>query len=232
MQKKMIVLFVLLIAFVSLAFTEESKKAPAHQREIVIKTYFTNHITAREVEKSLGPYLHNLTAVSHDSNMFTVKIENNHIAEFERLLKKIDVEKKDIRFRVFTVIASNEGNGESIKNKDLQRVLKELRGVLSFQSYHLDGVSMMNLKENSGENILMLSTKLPRLRLRIRNVFLKGTIPGKRSIQLKGLELSERERDLIETSTSIDENGYLVAGVSSVGEKGDALILIINAEIK
>jgi len=37
---------------------------------------------------------------------------------------------------------------------------------------------------------------------------------------------------LIRTSTSINENGYLVVGVSKIGENGDSLILVINAEIK
>ena len=37
--------------------------------------------------------------------------------------------------------------------------------------------------------------------------------------------------NLINTETSVKENGYLVAGVSKIGKNGDSLILVISAEI-
>jgi hypothetical protein len=55
---------------------------------------------------------------------------------------------------------------------------------------------------------------------------------GKRTIDIRNLRLSEYKNILIETETSLNEDGYLVAGVSRVGENGDALILVINAQIK
>ena len=51
-------------------------------------------------------------------------------------------------------------------------------------------------------------------------------------IQKQELRLREKNFNLISTQTSIKENGYLVAGVSTLGKNGDSLALIINAKIK
>lgn len=231
MKKILILLFVLLLLFSSYNFSQELKKAKPLD-EVVVKTYFLNHITPRDVERSLNFYFGSFSGDRH-SNMFTIRIYKDKIEEFERLLKKIDVEKKRILFRIFTVIASNEGNGDEIRNKDLKKVLAELKNVLSFKSYKLDGVSMLTAKEGPNENILTLLTKLPNLNLLIGNIKIKGDMPGKRVIEIGELRLREyKNSPLILTETSIKENGYLVAGVSRVGKNGDALVLVINAEIK
>jgi len=235
MKKCLILLFILLLLVGSTNFAEEQTKAEEPTKVIrpgyhpVVKTYFLEHITAREV-KSLRYYYESLSA-DRDSNMFTVRIFKDKIPEFERLLKKIDVEKKKILFRIFTVIASNEGNGDNIANKDLKKVLAELKSVLSFKSYKLDGTSMITVKEGSNDHTLTLLTKLSHLTLRLYGVKVKGDRVGKRTIDIKNLRLREYKIHLIDTETSLNENGYLVAGVSKVGQNGDALILVINAQI-
>lgn len=231
MKKILILLFLLLLIFSSFNFSQEAKAAPDLNDVVVVKTYFLKHISPRDVEKSLKFYFGSFSA-DRDSNMFTIRIYRNKIAEFERLLKKIDVEKKKVLFRIFTVIASNEGNGSAIKNKDLDKVLEELKKVLSFKSYKLDGASMITAKEGPNDNFLTLQTKLPNLNLQIEDVRVKGDKPGSREIEIRELRLRAYKNILIETETSIKEKGYLVAGVSRVGENGDALVLIINAEIK
>ena len=237
MKKLLILLFILLLLAGSYSFAEEQTKAekptkvirPGYHPEV--RTYFLKHITPRDVEKSLRYYFEHLSA-DRDSNMFTVRIFKDKVAEFERLLKKIDVEKKRILFRIFTVTASNEGNGDNITNKDLKKVLAELKSVLSFKSYKLDGVSMITVKEGSDDHTLTLLTKLSHLTLRLYGVKVKGDRVGKRTIDIKNLRLREYKITLIETETSLNENGYLVAGVSQAGQNGDALILVINAQIK
>jgi hypothetical protein len=214
-------------------FAEESKKeaAPASKYEPAVRTYFLKHITPREVEKSLKLYFLSISADS-GSNMFTVSILQDKIAEFEKLLEKIDVEKKKIIFRIFTVIATNESAGDDIRSEELKKVIAELKSVLSFKSYKLDGISLLTVKEGSESGHLTLSTKLPDLNVQIYDVRIKGDTPGKRTVEIEDLRLSEYKVVLIETGTSIQENGYLVAGVSRVGKNGDALVLVINAEIK
>lgn len=231
MKKCLILLFILLLMVSSTNFAEEQTKVVNPGYQLEVKTYFLEHITPREVEKSLRYYYENLSA-DRDSNMFTVRIYKDKIPEFEKLLKKIDVEKKRILFRIFTVIASNEGNGDDIGNKDLKKVLAELKSVLSFSSYKLDGTSMITVKEGSDDHTLTLLTKLPHLALLLYGVKVKGDTVGKRTIDIRNLRLSEYKNILIETETSLNEDGYLVAGVSRVGENGDALILVINAQIK
>ena len=40
------------------------------------------------------------------------------------------------------------------------------------------------------------------------------------------------KQELLSSETEIAENGYLVAGVSRIGNDGKSLVLVINAEIK
>lgn len=234
-MKKIIILIILFVMlFGSYNFSQVSQDKskvvkPGYHPEV--RTYFLKHITPRDVEKSLRYYFEILSA-DRNSNMFTVRIYKHRIPEFERLLKKIDVERKKILFRIFTVIASNEGKGDEIRNKDLENVLTELKSVLSFKSYKLDGTSLITVKEGSEDNSLKLVTKLPGLSLLLYGIKIKGDTVGKRTIEITDLTLREFKSILIETETSINENGYLVAGVSRVGENGDALVLVINAEIK
>jgi hypothetical protein len=47
-----------------------------------------------------------------------------------------------------------------------------------------------------------------------------------------GASLKDTLVIFISTETSFKEKGYLVAGVSKLGPNGEALVLIINAEIK
>lgn len=221
----------MLLLFSSFNFSQEKPKAGQTGYQPEIRTYFLKHITPQDVKNSLRPYFFELSA-DRTGNMFTVMIAKDKIPEFERLLKKIDVEKKKIIFRIFTVIASNEGNGAEIRNKDLKNVLTELKSVLSFKSYKLDGASLLTVKEGSEDNNITLLTKIPGLKLLLYGVKIKGDTVGKRTVEIMALKLRAYEKTLIGTETSIKENGYLVAGVSRAGKNGDALVLVINAEIK
>lgn len=233
MKKILILLFILLAAFGSFNYGEEPQKAGNPDEEVLTKTYFLEHVTALEVRQTLKPYYLHFSSGRSDSDMFTVLIHKDKIGEFERLLKKIDAEKKQVLFRIFTVIASNNGKGDGIKNKDLKRVLEELKGLLSFDSYRLDGASFMTVKEDSeNPNKLELISKVPGLKLMLHKIKVRGEQPGKRTIDIKEIYLSEYKTTLIQTGTSIKENGYLVAGVSRIGKNGDALVLVINAEIR
>ncbi len=233
MKKRLILFLLASMIFSGFCFAEESKKeaAAGPKYEPEIRTYFLKHITPRDVDHSLGLYFLRLSADS-SSDMFTVSILKDKIADFERLLEKIDVEKKSIIFRIFTLIATNTGESDDIRNEDLKKVISELKSVLSFKSYKMDGTSLLTLKEGSRPNQLTLSTRLPDLNLRIYEVRVKGDTPGKRTVEIGELRLCEYKITIIETATSIQENGYLVAGVSRVGKNGDALVLVINAEIK
>ena len=54
------------------------------------------------------------------SNLISVVMYKKNVAAFEEQLRKLDVEKKNIQLRIFTVIAGKEGKSDTIENKDLK----------------------------------------------------------------------------------------------------------------
>lgn len=213
-------------------------KNQENQDEIVIKTYFLKYIEPDDLLDAAKLYIQDVTA---HKNSISVRIYKKHISDFEALLKKLDVEKKSILFKVYTVIASREEPKEKevIENKDLKRVLNELENLWKFKSYKLDGPSFLTLKDGSGENFVKLVSTAYNFELYILNVNMKGE-PGERVVSIGQIRLRQKidvpsasTQNLINTeNATLKEKGYLVAGVSGIGTSGRALILIINAEIK
>ncbi|MCP4213954.1 MAG: hypothetical protein GY765_04815, partial [bacterium] len=91
---------------------QESKK----DREVVIKTYQLKYVSPSTVTKSLRHYFHDVSYERH-GNVMTINIPGQHIKEFEKHLKILDVPKKKVLLRVFAVIASKHGKSKPINNK-------------------------------------------------------------------------------------------------------------------
>lgn len=249
MKKLIYLLFIVLFLFMctQFALAEKSDKKivkKSEDRSVITKTYFLKHINPKEAKNALKLYFLNC---SYDINkkMLCVNIFTKNITKFEKLLRKLDVKKRNIYFRIFTVIASHTGKSSEIKNKDLKKVIYELSKVLSFNCFKLDGVSFISVQEGARRSVVNLSTSTrSRLTLNLRGITINGYEKGKRFIEIEDLFLYDIGKNLvrtstsnigtnfIRTSTSINENGYLVVGVSKIGENGDSLILVINAEIK
>jgi hypothetical protein len=244
-MKKIIILILILLFVVSgFGFTEVKKAEEGKKKdtvsEVVTKTYVLKYIRPEVVIKALRQYFGQFS-YDDSSNMLTVKIYKDDIPKFEELLKQLDVEKKKVLIRIFTVIASQEGKTGAVQNKDLQQVLMELQKVLSFKSFRLDGVSAITVKDGQHRSQLLLSSHSPLL-LRLEDVSIKGEKQGQRTVNFD-FDLRQKTEPfvmkdgnlvyeiLIESETSVKENGYLVAGVSKIGN-GDSLVLVINAEIK
>jgi hypothetical protein len=208
------------------------------QREIVIKTYHLKFINPYEIKAAAKFYLVDSTVTR---NTITIQIRRYNIPKFEELLNKLDVEKKTILFKVFTVIASRQElkEKEDIENKDLKRVLNELESLWKFRSYKVDGPSFLTVKDGSGDNFFKLVSTSYNLNMHILHVSVKGDeeerIVSVGQIQLKQIPdiRNKVEHTLINTqNVTLEEKGYLVAGISGIGTSGNALILVISAEIK
>ena len=225
------------------ANTESAKQASQDPEEILIKTYSLKFIGPREIKNAAKFYIFDMTT---SGDTIVVRIRRKNIPQFEELLRKLDVEKKTILFKIFTVIASREKEeqeDEVVENKGLKKVLDELRNLWNFKSYKIDGPSLMTVKEDSGSNYSRLVSTVSNFNMSIYHVRVRGEKPGDRIITLGQIQLKwrpnvlnkESDQTLISTdSTTIKEKGYLVAGISgfSTQGKGKALILIINAEIQ
>lgn len=210
------------------------------QYETVIKTYYLKYIEPDELLNAGKVYI--LDASAHE-NTISVTMYKKYVSDFEALLKKLDVEKKTVFLKVFTVIASREDQGgkEAIENRDVKRVLAELESLWKFKSYKLDGPSVLTVRDGSDYNYFKLVSATSNLNMYVQKVSVRGERPGNRIVTLGEIQLrwadtfGKNEQRLIESNdVTLKENGYLVVGVSgfNVGGLGKALILIINAEIK
>jgi hypothetical protein len=230
----------------------EQKGTPEYnQSELYLKTYELKYISVTEFMKSAKFYVVEYTGT--ESTM-TVRIPGRNIPEFEALLKKLDVEKKNIQFQIITIIASKEAPDERMKSifvtdtpgiadKDLRRVLDEMKGLWNFKYYRVDTPSFLIVRDGAGQSHFKLVSDRYDFDMNILHVNLRGDEPGKRMISVGQIQLNQslntpngQERStLLDTSDiTFKENGYLVVGVSGfhAGWSGLALILVIRAEIR
>ena len=224
-MKKLILIILIVLLFFAGALTLSGKEESRQDRSYVEKTYFLKNVSADFVLSSLRVYISQHSA---QGNILSVTIRKDKVKQFEELLKKIDVKRKRITFRIFIIIGSHEGESEKIKNKGLNNVLNELKEVLSIDVFRLDGVGSLTVLEGASRNMLSLTSKSGlKLDLLLQNISINKDNSEDRSVYFKFHLLN-----YIESTTSLKENGYLVAGVSKIGKNGDSLILVINAEIE
>ncbi|MCU0237541.1 MAG: hypothetical protein MUC72_10715 [Acidobacteria bacterium] len=238
MKKMLVVLIVLLVLIALPIHAEEQKVAPAAETQnetgVVTRTYTLRYVSPEFIREALRVYFMNCS-FSRESNLISVVLEKSKVAQFEEQLRKLDVEKKVITLRVFTVIAGKEGTSDAIENKDLKRVLAEVSNLLNFKSYVLDGASAITVRDGADFGRLALSTSLSEgLRFDYKGVTILTANSGKRSVKL-GFSVQQQgggKQELLSAETEIAEDGYLVAGVSRIGNEGKSLVLVINTEIK
>ena len=251
MKKSMLVfVLVLLVGLIMPLAGQEKKKAEAggdHEGKVVQKTYELKHVSPASIHGIISPYILQL-GQGQGSSIMVVTLREANTKALEDLLNKLDQPKKSIRFRVFTVIASNQSPDRSADlHPELQAVVGELRQVLGYKNYQLDGVSLMTVSEGARFSEMMLNSKSGNLRLSFSEVNISDDSAQGRVVST-GLTLDNKgnsgntiigkdqqvlsQRLISIEKSQLREGGYLVAGVSSLGSGGDALVLVINAEIE
>jgi hypothetical protein len=246
-MKKLLMILVILVLLISQvqgdavqakqATQARQSRVTSARPEVITKTYFLKHISPREVERALRYYFYRASSLP-SRKMITVQIPPENVKEFEALLKKMDVPKQTISFRIFTIIASKKPNGGKIDNRDLKNVLSELKNLLNFKSFKLDGVSLLNMEDGSDGGV-ELSSSISQLKLGIEDVTMTKNQSSNQIIEINELYLRHYKTMLISTRTSIKNNGYLIAGVSRLTETkeaganaDDSLVLVIHAKVK
>ncbi len=148
------------------------------------------------------------------------------------------IEGKMLRIAPLRILSreQNPEKGDVIENKDLKKVLDELKTLWNFKTYEVDGPSFLSVHEDSGPNNFKLVTNRT-LNLVVSNVKVLGDEAGKRTVSIGQLKLTGTTNfaDYVFVDTqevTLKERGYLVAGVSGYGSASNALILVISAEIK
>jgi hypothetical protein len=232
---------------------QASQAAQAKPDSLVVKSYELKYIGATEFMRSARFYVMDSTGTEKS---LTVRILSSQIPAFEALLKKLDVEKKNVQFKVYTIMASQQepqvvdpkmpaelkamipAETKEFADKELKKVLDEMKGLWNFKYFWVDSPSFLLAKDGSGANQSKLVGQL-NASLVLENVQLRGEDAGKRVIAVGRVVLTQKttqgQESLINTSDiTFKENGYLVVGVSGMSEtrSGRALILVINAEVK
>lgn len=245
MKKAMMVLLMFSLAGVILAANQEKGKEGATAgSEPVIRTYQLKHVDPSRIEDLISPFVL-MRRYDSATKFLVVTLFPEQVNALEELLAKLDVEKSQVTFRIFTLIASQKAGAPALELPELAEVVENLRRVLGFKSYALDGVSATTVRSGSRNNRLELSSRIRGLTLDLDHVVVDEGEVGKRRVRL-GLDLAMRPiaevlnkdqsivpHGLIRTEqVVIAENGTLVAGVSKVGEAGDALVLVIQASIQ
>jgi len=229
------------------------REAQRALEEVLIKTYTLKFVSPSEVLLVARPYVIDSTGAN---NVLTVRIQRKYVQDFEALIKKLDIEKKNILLRIYTIDASRELFSENylkrlpappnqvIEDKDLKKVLDELKGLWNFKSYYFDTPSFLTVKDGAGSNSFRLVSTLQNLEMNVLHIKILGEEIGKRTVAIGQIEMTQilntprgvEHTTLIDTKdVSVKENGYLVVGVSGYSggfESGHALILVISAEIK
>ncbi len=239
--KMVLMLFILLllsVANLTLAAENSSEAGNSGKSSnFITKTYELKYIAPIEVKNVLSPYVARFS-YSYNSRFITVVISKENIQKFESLLKKIDRPRKNVLFKIYTVIGSRKKLKGNINNPELKNVVKQLSSLFSFKSYVLDSVSFISVKEGTRLAKVKLSSSY-NLALVIRELVV-NSVGGKRVINFgfhllryKGIALEGQNYEkLISSVTSVNNNKYFVAGVSSLEEDGSSLILIIKPTIK
>jgi hypothetical protein len=224
------------------------KKAEAEQYEMegLVKTYSLKYVNPNDLVKAAKFYLYDSTA---SGSTLTVRIPRKYVADFEALLKKLDVEKKNIQLQVYTIFASKtefpkdmmqaeakEGTS-GIEDKELKKVLDELKSLWNFRYYFVESPSFLVVKDGSSQNSFKLVSSRYNHLLQVADTQIRGEETGKRIISIGRISLDQeanfQKGTIIQTSDiTFRENGYLVVGVSGSMGSGLALILVISAIIK
>ena len=226
---------------------QAERDARRAMEEVLIKTYTLKYVSPSEVLMVARPYVIDSTGAN---NVLTVRIQRKYVPDFEALLKKLDIEKRNILFQVYTIIASKElfrealiplnlKPNQEIENKDLNRAMNELKNLWNFKFYLIDDPSFLTVKDGAGSNSFRLVSKFGDFDMNLLHIQIIGDEPGKRTINAGQLVLSQKGMQgtatLIDTKDiSFKEKGFLVVGVSGLENiyRGYALILVMSAEIK
>jgi len=200
----------------------------------ILKTYQLKHIKPEVLIDATRFYIIDATVYK---NTVTVKIRNKNVLAFEELLKKIDVEQKDVIFKIYLIEAHRKEIKAfvPIQDPELKEALQELGELWKFKSYNVDGPSFITVKESSGPEVFRLLSRY-NMNMEITNVQIQDEEDGKRTISVEIMKLwgtrNFVESKFLETyNKKLKENGLLVAGISGFSSDR-AIILVISAEVK
>ncbi len=232
---------VIVFIFTSVFFaSEKSEKAvkPKKQNNYLTKTYELKYISPIEAKSVLSPYILR-SSYNPNSRFITVVIGKENLQKFESILKKIDKPRKNVVFKIYTVIGYRKKLNGNINNSELKNVVKKLLSLFSFKSYVLDSVSFILIKEGTKTARVKLSSSY-NLTLVIWNLVVNSSAGksvinfGFHLLRYKGIALAGKENyeEIISSSTNINNDNFFVAGVSSLEKDGSSLILIIKPTIK
>lgn len=230
-------LLLVLLAFAGLVWAEFTQKV------IPVK-----NADARQVFNALRSVMGNGPSMHLLDNSIVLNGTQEHVTAAEALIKTLDVAPKpqhNIEVTGFIVLASPQPSESSAMPTEMEPVLRQFRGVLTYKSFRLLDTVILRAREDDAS--VETGGILPIANVPAGSVasytlrFLHPRV-GEDTVHLGGLVLSVKmpvaqgpgfsySEVYIKTEVDIKPNQKVAIGKASVNKEGDALILVVSAKV-
>lgn len=148
-------------------------------------------------------------------------------AKIARALAERDSAPRTQMFQLVLLAAGNKPNGSPALSQGAQKALDDMKKFLPFTSYRLLDTALLRVTQDDVGQAQVAGLAVHPYKLAMR--FRSGGADGK-ALFIDGFGLDDpSDRDLIQTSFSMDVGETVVVGTSSVGSGQDALVAILTA---
>ena len=244
-MRKATIFFVVLFVLVSMIpVLDASQDTVKHKtRKEIVKV---NYIDARSAYSILMPYMsrNGKLQLVRESNMLIIEDIPEIVEKILSILKEIDVKPLDLQFTVDLILGSMSGDWEadplherSLKDLKSDPLIKELRKLLTYESFKRLDSTLINVQDNS-RSTQMLGGEGMSFRLDLQPRYIKEEKGDSIRVELS-LSSRQYKKDgsplsltLINTTLSLQSGDRSVVGVSKLNGGDKALILILSGVVK
>ncbi len=244
MKKTAIFFVVLFLLMGMIPVLDASQDAVKHKtRKEIVKV---NYIEARSAYSILMPYMsrNGKLQLVRESNMLIIEDIPEIVEKILSILKEIDVKPLDLQFTVDLILGSMSGDWEadplherSLKDLKSDPLIKELRKLLTYESFKRLDSTLINVQDNS-RSTQMLGGEGMSFRLDLQPRYIKEEKGDSIRVELS-LSSRQYKKDgsplsltLINTTLSLQSGDRSVVGVSKLNGGDKALILILSGVVK
>lgn len=221
----------LLLACPVMAAQEQSRPKPSYSRDYDVR-YLTAH-AAETLIWDLCPKkdecrVRGLTRENGRGALVTVDADHETHARIAKTLAERDSAPRTQIFQLVLLAAGNKPNGPALTlSPGAQKALDDMKQFLPFTHYRMLDTALMRVTQNDVAQGQVTGLTVHPYRVVMR--FRAGGADGK-ELFIDGFGLNEpNERNLIQTSFSMDVGETVVVGTSSAGSGQDSLVAILTA---
>lgn len=246
-MKKATILFMTLFmlgGMIPTLYAQQDSQTPDFREEIVK----VNYIDARTAYSIIMPYMsrNGKLQLVRESNMLVIDDIPEIVEKVLSILEEIDVKPLDLQFTVDLILGSvssgasgSSGTPGSAADKKISSdpLIKELRSLLTYDSFQRLDSTLMSVQDNSRSTQMMGGEGMS-FKLDLQPRYIKEEKGGSIRVDLS-LSSRQYKKDgsplsltLINTTLSLKSGERSVVGVSKLNGSDKALILILSGVVK